>query len=96
MNYSFMHLRKPKIRSWNHQNPQKTKVARFVNVLLLDRSALMECGESGEDASGNADQILRNRGSIWTEGRRPEVRIEPQFRRMKIVFPNTSEPDAQC
>ena len=55
---------------------------------------MMECGESGEDASGNADQILRNRGSIWTEGRRPEVRIEPLFRRMRSAFPDVSEPDS--
>ena len=37
----------------------------IVKILLFSRvHALMECGESGEDASGNADQILRNRGSI--------------------------------
>ena len=55
---------------------------------------LMECGESGEDASVNANRILRNRGPIWTDGRRPEVRIGPQFRRMRFAFTDVPEPDS--
>ena len=37
----------------------------------------MECGESGEDASVNATQILRNWSLIWADGRMLEVRIGP-------------------
>ena len=36
---------------------------------------LEECHESSEGASVNVNRILRNWGAIWTDGRRPEVRI---------------------
>ena len=45
---------------------------------------LMECGESGEDASVNANRILRNGGAIWTDGRRPEVRIAPPISKNEV------------
>ena len=42
-------------------------------------------GESGEDASVNANQILRNWGSI---------RIGPKFRRMRFTFTDVPELDS--
>jgi hypothetical protein len=58
--------------------------------------SMIEYRESGEDISENTVWILRNWGAIRTDGRRPEVRIGPQFRRMKTVFSDMSEPDSRC
>ena len=33
-------------------------------------------------------------GAIWTDGRRPEVRIGPQFRRTRSVFTDMSKPES--
>ena len=56
--------------------------------------ALKECGESGEGASINANRILRNWGAIWTDGRRPEVRIAPPISKNEVRIIDVPEPDS--
>ena len=65
-----------------------------IMLIICKKKKLGECRESGEDASGNADQVPRNWGPMWTDGRRPEVCIGPQFRGTRSAFPDVSKPDS--